>query len=76
MKQRLYSILFLVGLLLNYQHLSNKNINTCAVIHKNFHYVAISEFCHFIVNRARWFGNSLELQYKSLSMFLFWFMQE
>ena len=29
-----------------------------------------------IVNRARWFGNSLELQYKSLSMFLFWFMQE
>ena len=29
-----------------------------------------------IVNRARWFGNSLELKYKSLSMFLFWFMQE
>ena len=29
-----------------------------------------------IVNRARWFGNSLELQYKSLSMFLFWFMQK
>ena len=34
------------------------------------------ELRSIIVNRAGWFGNSLELQYKSLSMFLFWFMQE
>ena len=28
------------------------------------------------VNRARWFRNSLELQYNLSNMFLFWFMQK
>ena len=36
----------------------------------------ICMFCISIVNRTRWFGNSLELQRKSLSMLLFWFMQK
>ena len=42
----------------------------------NFFPGATRNIVYSIVNRARWFGNSLELQYKSLSMFLFWFMQE
>ena len=45
-----------------------------SVCHFSFLKIAFTEI---IVNRRdRWFGNSLELQCKSLSMFLFWFMQK
>ena len=38
--------------------------------------IKVIQLLQAIVNRARWFGNSLELQYKSLSVLLFWFMQK